>query len=67
MKFKEYLQMKMKELDKEYDKYLWFSESPNHYGLSEDYFDKRLNEIRLQRWMLDDIINEYNNLESKGE
>lgn len=57
--FISYLYNKMKEIDKEYNKYLEFLESPYKYGVSGEYFEKRLNEVRLQKWLLEDIINEY--------
>lgn len=57
--FISYLYNKMKEVDKEYNKYLEFLESPYKYGVSEEYFERRLNEVRFQKWLLEDIINEY--------
>ena len=58
---------KLKEIDKTYNDYLnLLDESKTVY--TEDYIKYKLNELRSQRWLLEDIIKEINEiLESKGE
>lgn len=58
MKFTNYLYTKLKALDKDYNDYLNRLDMTNNV-YSEEYLKNKLNELRSQRWLLEEIIEEY--------